>query len=127
MKTSTCKNKKKLENIKKLRKTKKNSILKGGFGLVGSGKTTSDGNVKLQYNNNNAITDVKCQNCSSNNYDEVIGTLNKSKARAALGDFFFGNDVQNIDNTSIISYFCNTCGLCKMIRNKDIKIFAIKI
>ena len=119
----TCKNRK---NLEKIRKTKKKYIIKGGFGF-GAGKTTSDGNVKLQYNDNNILTDVKCQNCSSNNYDEVIGTLGKSKARTIIGDIFLGNDAKNIDNTSIISYFCNICGLCKMIRNKDIKILAIKM
>ena len=112
------------KNKKKLRRTNKKYILKGG---VGTGKTTSDGNVKLQYNNNNTLTDVKCQNCFSNNYDEVIGSLGKSKARTIVGDIFFGDDMKNIDNTSIISYFCNTCGLCKMIRNKDLKITATKI
>ena len=111
---------------KNFRKTKKNYILQGG---IGPGKTTSDGNVKLQYKHEktSVFTEVKCENCSSNNYNEVIGTLGKSKARTVVGDFFLGDDMKNIDNTSIISYFCNTCGLCKMIRNKDIKIVANKI
>ena len=59
------------------------------------GKTTSIGShVELTYDNKPLF----CSNCQSNDYDEIIGT---------------------IDNTSIITYFCNTCGLCRMIRNKD--------
>lgn len=104
----------------KLRKTKKKYILKGG---LGAGKTTSDEIVKLTYNSK----EVNCQNCSSNNYTEVIGSLGKSKARTIMGDMIFGDNMKNIDNTSIISYFCNTCGLCKMIRNVDLKIVATKI
>jgi len=79
------------------------------------GKTTSDGNVPLFYNGK----PIPCTICGANNYEEVIGTINKSKARTIVRNFFFGSDTGEIDNTSIITYFCNTCGYCVMIRNKD--------
>ena len=46
-------------------------------------------------------------NVSSNNYNEVIGTLGKSKIRTMAGDLIFGDSNKDIDNTSIIAYFCS--------------------
>lgn len=62
---------------------------------------------------------IICDICKQNNYNEVIGTIDKSKARTVIRDFFLGSESGNIDNTSIIQYFCNICGYCKIIRNKD--------
>jgi hypothetical protein len=104
------------KNRKDVRKTRRN-IQKGG-------KTTSDGNVKLSYNGN----ELKCTICGTNNYEEVIGSINKSKARTIIRNFLLGSETGDVDNTSVITYFCNTCGLCKMIRNKDpLQIIAAKI
>ena len=111
------KSNKTLKNNKNLRKTKKKYINTGG-------QTFSRGNVKLMYN----TTEVKCTNCSSNNYNEVIGTLGKSKIRTMAGDLIFGDSNKDIDNTSIIAYFCSTCGLCQIIRNDTkLKIIATPI
>jgi hypothetical protein len=104
------------KNRKNIRKTRRN-YQKGG-------KTTSDGNVKLSYNNN----ELKCAICRTNNYEEVIGSISKSKVRTVVRNFFLGSDTGDIDNTSVITYFCNNCGFCRMIRNVDpIKITATKI
>ena len=62
---------------------------------------------------------VICALCRQNNYTENVGTLGKSKARTGLGSFFFGEVAEVLDTTSIITYFCNTCGLSKTIRNND--------
>jgi hypothetical protein len=103
---------------KNLRKTQKKYI-----NTIG-GQTFSRGNVKLLYGSK----DVKCTNCSSNNYNEVIGTLGKSKIRTMAGDLIFGDSNKDIDNTSIIAYFCSTCGICQIIRNDTkLKITATKI
>jgi hypothetical protein len=102
-------------NIKKGGKTKKQR----------GGKTFATSKpVKLNYNGH----DLNCQVCNSNNYTETIGALGKSKVRQGLGGLFFGEAAEVIDNTSIIIYTCNTCGLCKIIRNKDpISIVAQEI
>ena len=62
---------------------------------------------------------VNCSLCGQNNFTETIGTLGKSKVRQGLGSFFFGEVAEVLDTTSIITYFCNNCGLSKMIRNND--------
>jgi L-lactate utilization protein LutB len=88
------------------------------------GKTFSSGNVKLQYNNN----EIKCSVCSSNNYEEVIGSINKSKVRTGIRNMFLGSESGDIDNTSVITYFCSNCGFCVMVRNNGSnKITATKI
>ncbi len=90
----------------KLRKTRK---------LIGGKTLSSSTPVKLNYNGK----DIICEICNSNNYTENTGTISKSKVRQGLGDIFFGEAAQVLDNTSVIIYTCNTCGLCKIIRNKD--------
>ena len=83
---------------------------------IRGGKTWSSSKpVKLIYNSN----DVNCEVCGNNNYTETTGTISKSKVRQGFGDIFFGEAAEVIDNTSVIVYTCNTCGLCKIIRNKD--------
>lgn len=94
--------------MKHINKTRKLQKHKGG-------KTFSDGMVSLSYNGEPVLCDI----CKQNNYEETIGTIDKSKVRTAIRDFFLGSESGNIDNTSVIQYFCNTCGLCKIIRNKD--------
>lgn len=91
----------------------------------GGGKTTSSYvPVSLQYGNSNVLCDV----CKNNKYTELTGAFEKSKARQGVGQFFFGQAAEVFDNTSILLYFCTTCGLCKVIRNeKDLKIIATPI
>jgi hypothetical protein len=97
-------------------KTYKKYIKSGKTKKMRGGKTfSSDKPVKLNYNGK----DIVCEICSSNNYTETTGALGKSKVRQGFGGLFFGEAAEVVDNTSIISYTCNTCGLCKMIRNKD--------
>ena len=91
--------------IKNARKTRK----RGGKTFASSKPVT------LNYNNNPILCDV----CKSNNYTEVIGTIDKSKVRSGFGQLFFGEAAEILDNTSIIIYTCNACGMCKIIRNKD--------
>jgi hypothetical protein len=92
---------------KRSRKTKRKN---------GGGKTfASSTPVSLTYNGMSVI----CALCRQNNYTENVGTLGKSKARTGLGSFFFGEVAEVLDTTSIITYFCNNCGLSKTIRNND--------
>jgi len=82
----------------------------------GGGKTFAEsGPVSLYFANQT----VKCSLCGQNNFTETIGTLGKSKVRQGFGSFFFGEAAEVLDTTSIITYFCNNCGLSKMIRNND--------
>ena len=82
----------------------------------GGGKTFAEsGPVSLYFANQT----VKCILCGQNNFTETIGTLGKSKVRQGFGSFFFGEAAEVLDTTSIITYFCNNCGLSKMIRNND--------
>ncbi len=106
---------------KKIRKTIRKPVRKTRQ-KNGGGKTfASSTPVSLSYNNMSVI----CALCRQNNYTENIGTLGKSKVRTGLGSFFFGEAAEVLDTTSIITYFCNTCGLSKTIRNNDnIKIIS---
>jgi ssDNA-binding Zn-finger/Zn-ribbon topoisomerase 1 len=89
------------------------------------GKTfSSSAPVKISYNGK----EITCDICGSNNYTETTGAFGKSKVRSGVGQFFFGEAAEILDTTSVIIYTCNTCGLCKIIRNKDpILITAEKI
>jgi ssDNA-binding Zn-finger/Zn-ribbon topoisomerase 1 len=81
----------------------------------------SNQNVRLNYNEKT----ITCEVCGENNYTENTGTFGKSKARAGVGQFFFGDAADVLDTTSVIIYTCNNCGLCRIIRNKDpIQIIA---
>jgi ssDNA-binding Zn-finger/Zn-ribbon topoisomerase 1 len=87
-------------------KTRKN---KGGKAI------SSSGAVKLKYKEKEVICDV----CGSNHYTENTGSFGKSKVRSGVGQIFLGEAAEILDTTSVIIYTCNTCGLCKIIRNKD--------
>lgn len=91
---------------KKARKTRK----------IRGGKTfSSSAPVKLTYNGKN----IACDICQSNNYKETTGAFGKSKVRTGVGSVIFGESAEILDTTSVIIYTCNTCGLCKIIRNKE--------
>jgi len=97
-------------------KTRRNSKKGGKTRKRKGGKTFSSSvPVQLTYN----TVEVKCDVCSSNNYTEFTGSIDKSKVRQGVGQMFFGQAADVLDNTSIIIYICNTCGMCKIIRNKD--------
>lgn len=96
---------------KKIRKTIRKTKRKNGGGKTFASSTP----VSLTYNGMSVI----CALCRQNNYTENIGTLGKSKVRTGIGSFFFGEAAEVLDTTSIITYFCNTCGLSKTIRNND--------
>jgi ssDNA-binding Zn-finger/Zn-ribbon topoisomerase 1 len=76
---------------------------------------SSSGAVKLKYKEKEVICDV----CGSNHYTENTGSFGKSKLRSGVGQIFLGEAAEILDTTSVIIYTCNTCGLCKIIRNKD--------
>jgi len=99
----------KKRSIKKFRHNKNKTAKHVG------GLTIGRGNVPLYYNNNELFCDV----CKTNNYEEIPSAIDKSKFREVLTSMFFGNNTQTIDNTSVIMYVCNTCGNCRIIRNKD--------
>lgn len=105
---------------KQERKTKKSA--RKTYRRKGGGKTfASSTPVSLSYNGEA----VKCDLCGYNHYTENIGTLGKSKMRSGVTSFFFGEVGEVLDTTSIITYFCNKCGLSKTIRNNDdIKIVS---
>lgn len=105
-----------------VRKTKTNpKITKKRRG----GKTfASSKSIKLSYNGGDVVCDV----CKNNNYTETIGAFDKSKVRSGVGQAIFGDVAEILDTTSVIIYTCNTCGLCKVIRNKDpIRIVATEM
>ena len=89
----------------------KNKTLK-----IKGGKTISSSNsVKLNYHNKA----IDCEVCGKNDYTENTGTFGKSKLRSGVGQFLFGDAADVLDTTSVIIYTCNTCGLCRIIRNKE--------
>jgi len=120
----TVHNYKKKHNQKYNQKQKKRFTRKI-YRNIGGGKTwASSTPVSLTYLNN----PVSCDVCRQNNYTENIGTLGKSKVRSGLTSFFFGEAGEVLDTTSIITYFCNSCGLSKTIRNNDnIKIVSVPL
>ena len=87
------------------------------------GKTFSSSKpVKINYKEK----EITCDVCGSNNYTETTGTIGKSKVRQGLGEVVFGEAAEIIDNTSVIVYTCNTCGLCKFVRNKNPMLIEAK-
>jgi transcription elongation factor Elf1 len=92
---------------KQIRKTKRKTS--GGKSYASSTP------VSLTYNGMSVI----CALCRQNNYTENVGTLGKSKMRSGIGSFLFGDAAEVLDTTSIITYFCNNCGLSKTIRNNE--------
>jgi hypothetical protein len=94
------------KNIKCGRKTKK---------IIGGKTISSNKPVKITYKEK----EILCEICSSNNYTENTGTISKSKVRQGVGNVLFGEAAEVLDNTSVIIYTCNTCGLCKIVRNKE--------
>jgi hypothetical protein len=100
---------------RRFRGKKHNKTYKGGKTFA------SNKPVQLFYNENEVVCDV----CKKNNYKETTGALDKSKVRSGIGQLFFGDAAEILDTTSVIIYTCTTCGLCKIIRNKDpIRIIA---
>ena len=75
----------------------------------------SNQSVQLSYQNNL----INCEVCAANNYTENTGTISKSKVRQGVGNVLFGEAAEVLDNTSVLIYTCNTCGLCKIVRNKE--------
>ena len=81
-----------------------------------AGKTLSETEpVNLLYESKQVL----CNICNHNVYEEITGTLGKSKVRAGVGDFFFGSIAGVVDSTSIVTYVCKRCGNCKIIRNSS--------
>lgn len=97
------------------RKYKSNKQIKNTRKNRGGKTISSHTQVKLNYKDKEIVCDV----CGSNHYTENTGSFNKSKLRSGVGQIFLGNAAEILDTTSVIIYTCNTCGLCKIIRNKD--------
>jgi len=93
----------------KKKKSNKRRTLKAGKALSESEP------VNLFYESKQVL----CNICNHNVYEEITGTLGKSKVRAGVGDFFFGSIAGVVDSTSIITYVCKRCGNCKIIRNSS--------
>lgn len=64
---------------------------------------------------------IICNVCGENEYIERHTTLGKSKGNQALANLLIGDTMlEDLNNVTIISYFCFTCGMCKIIRgDKD--------
>ena len=102
--------------MKRITSKQKGRVPRKTYRKRGGGKTfASSGPVSLTFNGQS----VPCDLCRQNNYTENVGTLGKSKVRTGLTSFFFGEAGEVLDTTSIITYFCNNCGLSKTIRNND--------
>lgn len=61
---------------------------------------------------------IFCEICNHKYYEEIYGTLGKSKTRSTVGQFIFGDIAGTIDNTSLVLYVCKKCGYCRIIRDK---------
>jgi hypothetical protein len=84
--------------------------------LRNGGKTfASHKPVEIYYNDKKIMCDI----CKHHIYDEIIGTLGKSKVRSGMVEFAFGEIGEVLDTTSIIVYVCKQCGNCRTIRNSD--------
>lgn len=83
--------------------------------LRGGKAISSSVAVKLKYKEKEVVCDV----CGSDNYTENTGAFGKSKLRSGVGQIFLGEAAEILDTTSVIIYTCNTCGLCKIVRNKN--------
>lgn len=94
--------------------TRKYNIKSGKSKKLRGGKTFSSSSpVKLTYKEKAVVCDV----CGSNNYTETTGAFSKSKVRSGVGQIFLGEAAEILDTTSVVIYTCNTCNLCKVIRN----------
>ena len=92
-------------------KSKKNISMKGG----------ASKEVPLSYNGKLIL----CEICNHKYYEEISGTLGKSKMRSTVGQFIFGDYAGTIDNTSLLLYVCKQCGYCRIVRDRsDKKIFT---
>ena len=72
---------------------------------------------------------ISCNICGFNDYIERHTTLGKSKENQAFVNFFLGDTIlEDLNNVTIISYFCIKCGMSKIVRgDKDyIKAKVIK-
>ena len=77
----------------------------------------------------NKIFQINCEICRNNDYIERPSTLGKSKENQVIVDILVGDTFDDINNISIITYFCRICGMAKIVRNdknnyiytKDIK------
>ena len=84
-------------------KSKKNISMKGG----------ASKEVPLSYNGKLIL----CEICNHKYYEEISGTLGKSKLRSTAGQFIFGDYAGTIDNTSLLLYVCKQCGYCRIVRD----------
>ena len=101
---------------KKHNQKQKKRFTRKTYRNIGGGKTWASSTPVSLYYNNQTVT---CDLCRQNNYTENVGTLGKSKVRSGFTSFLFGEVGEVLDTTSIITYFCNNCGLSKTIRNND--------
>jgi len=60
---------------------------------------------------------IICNVCGMNDYIERHTTLGKSKGNQAFANLFIGDTIfEDINNVTIISYFCIKCGMSKIVR-----------
>jgi hypothetical protein len=99
------------------RKTRKNQKKQGGGLFSGLGLNApvfeNKNAVSLSYNSN----PIKCDVCGNIDFTEIQSSIDKSKVRTFVREAVFGDGSENIDNTSVILYVCQTCGNCRMVRN----------
>jgi predicted RNA-binding Zn-ribbon protein involved in translation (DUF1610 family) len=65
--------------------------------------------------------EILCPSCGENNYNERTSTFDRSKIRKLFGlplTLATGFVSYMISNTSIITYYCNFCGNCRIFRNR---------
>ena len=104
----------------KSRTKKRNNIQKRKTQKKGGKAISSSVPVELWYNG----AKLECEVCKNTKYSEITASLGKSKLRSGLGQMMFGDAADVLDTTSVIIYICKECGMCKMIRNDNIKIEA---
>lgn len=81
------------------------------------GKKFKHRRVGLFCKPSNTELPIICNVCGVNDYIERHTTLGKSKGNQALANIFIGDTMlEDINNVTIISYFCFTCGMAKIVR-----------
>lgn len=81
------------------------------------GKKYKHRRVGLFCKPSNTELPIICNVCGANDYIERHTTLGKSKGNQALANIFIGDTIlEDMNNVTIISYFCFKCGMCKIVR-----------
>lgn len=106
------------------RNNKKKQKRKGTIKKKNGGKKYKHRRVGLFCKPTTTEYPIRCNVCGNNDYIERLGTLGKSKENQVIMAFLTGDTFDDINNISIISYFCRICGMAKIIRGDKNYIYT---